>query len=210
MISVAIVTPWLNHPEFMGGYFGATAHADEIIIVDTGCTRDVQKSLAAYTKFKKNGSSIYKYEGERGYSHWCNFGISKAKSDVIVCLNNDIAGSPDWIEDVRCCTKRRLYGQELKQQNIDGVLTPYIAGWAIAAHRDVWKELGGWNEAFKVGYWEDNELCFRAMMRGIQLEVRDWRLRHLDNGTSRDTPGAYDESEKNKQRFVGIIRGVNL
>lgn len=43
---------------------------------------------------------------------------------------------------------------------------PFVVGAAMALRRQVWEELGGFDEDFNPAYYEDTDLCFRARRAG--------------------------------------------
>lgn len=60
----------------------------EIIVVDNGSTAQVRMSLQS---FSKEASFVYLYEPmEFNFSKMCNIGVSKAKGDYIMLLNDDM------------------------------------------------------------------------------------------------------------------------
>jgi GT2 family glycosyltransferase len=202
--TVLIVTPWLDCPEFIAEYRKATEGVAKII-VDTGSTPENQFKIADSIPI----SLLVKSKGN-GYGEWCNEGIQngiREEYDVIVCLNNDIYGEPDWLEDLQRCEPGALYGASLRAQVIEGAMIPYLEGWCIAAHRETWKVLGGFDTAYYRGnYWEDNDLSFRAVLQGYKLIPRQWTLTHINNGTSVKHPMAKARSEENRLKFTARVK----
>jgi GT2 family glycosyltransferase len=45
----------------------------------------------------------------------------------------------------------------------------YVTGAALAARRDTWTRLGGFDEAFAPAYYEEVDLCFRARQAGLRV-----------------------------------------
>lgn len=220
---ISIVTPWLEYPEFADAYQAAVQGADEVAIVNTGCSLDVLKRLDQFA----SGFVDYPHAGHN-YGHWCNAGYAAATGDSVIFLNNDIRADGDWLARVRDDVKDGiLYGPELAAQIVDGLQIPFLSGWCIAATRATWDKLivglpipdnqivsyrlpGPWNTVDypAAGYWEDNDLSFRAIQQGIRLVQTDWPIIHLDggNGTAKHTPGAYADVERNKATFRASVR----
>ncbi|BBH17115.1 hypothetical protein Back2_14020 [Nocardioides baekrokdamisoli] len=46
----------------------------------------------------------------------------------------------------------------------------WVMGAAVFATREVFDEIGGWNEQFFI-YYEDSDICLRALNKGIRTEV---------------------------------------
>lgn len=82
----------------------------EIILVENNSTtreiRDYYQELDG-----KNGVRVVYWDKEFNYSAINNFGISYAKGDYILCLNNDITViSPEWIEELLANCQRPEVG----------------------------------------------------------------------------------------------------
>jgi GT2 family glycosyltransferase len=182
---ISIVTPWFQHPELRVGYEAATAGA-EVIIVE--CFDASKFSYAAA----------------------CNEGLAKATGDIVLMLNNDISASLGWLEYVRRDTVAgALVGPNTGLKIVAGQPMLYVEGWCVAARRETWDALGGFDaETFTRPYWEDVDLSWRAVRAGFRLLRRPWPVTHINGGntTSRTAPGAYDASEANRLAFERKVR----
>lgn len=82
----------------------------EIIIVENNSKEE--KTFAFYKSLsgQKNIQVVY-WDREFNYSAINNFGISKAKGDYIICLNNDITViTPEWMEELLGHCQRKEVG----------------------------------------------------------------------------------------------------
>ena len=82
----------------------------EIILVENNSTtreiRDYYQELDG-----KNGVRVVYWDKEFNYSAINNFGISYAKGEYILCLNNDITViSPEWMEELLANCQRPEVG----------------------------------------------------------------------------------------------------
>lgn len=62
------------------------------------------------------------------------------------------------------------------EKNNVPMIEPYeervrLSGFALLIRRDVWNEIGGMDEAFAPGYFEDDDLCMRVAKAGYMLRV---------------------------------------
>lgn len=183
---ISIVTPWKDHPELVADYERATFGAERIIVT----THDAPFSFA-----------------------WaCNFGLTQTTGDIVMMLNNDITADPGWLDAVaRDVKPGALYGPATDIRVVAGQPILYIEGWCVAAHRETWDALGGFDaETFQRPYWEDVDLSWRATQLGIRLLRRPWMVTHLGNVTSATTPGAYDASEANRRAFERKVMAARV
>ena len=57
---------------------------------------------------------------------------------------------------------------------------PAVTGAFIAADRDWYEKLGGFNEDFLFGHYEDADLCLKSLVRGKPVWVQDFPLWHME------------------------------
>jgi len=101
-----------------------------------------------------------------------------------------------------------LAGPSVRKARVAQWTLPYIDGWCIAGRREVWDLLRGWNEeAFKMPYWEDTELSFRANKAGVRLQQSNWPVRHKWNGTAVTIPAARGSIDHNRDQFISLLTG---
>ncbi len=240
-MTISIITPVLDHPEFIPDYRAATIEA-ECIIVDTGSTSENRKA------WMEAGKLIDYPAPGHNYGHWCNAGYGHSTGDIVIFLNNDVRADGDWLSEVATFVQPgAIYGPELQAQTVGGITIPFLSGWCIAATRATWdrltqrleaieqgpfktvyenggiiavapaytyqKQCGGpWDTSSypAAGYWEDNDLCFRAVMAGVDLIQTKWPIVHLDggNGTSKHKKDYYADVERNKRTFERMVRAA--
>ncbi len=201
---VTIITPWLNRIDLLPVYEAAVDTADEIIVVDNGsglgCVDDLRDFAARNPAVKliENGANQY-------FARACNQGLAHASGDIVVMLNNDVVGfGLDWIERTRRDVKPDgLYGPSMRTNTAGNMTFTYLEGWCLAARRRTWLELDGFDDfTFQKPYWEDVDLCWRAVYRGYTVQATDWPLVHLGNQTAKNLPDAPKWEDENRQRFA--------
>lgn len=209
-MKISVVTPWLNHPELIADYERAVADT-EVIIVDNGSEETAYSNILSMV-MRLRGVLIARKENG-WFAGPVNEGLARATGDIIVVLNNDIQAAPGWLELVRRdVLPGNLYGPSCGFRDVPNkasqvVRLPYVEGWCIAARREVWSALQGFDSStFLRPYWEDVDLSFRAMTMGFGICRTVWPIRHLSNTTSLTTPGAYDHSERNRRAFEQKVR----
>lgn len=205
---VSIITPWLDHPEFIPDYEAAVSSAGvEVIVVDNG-------SAAANASLLREmigrvGGRYIRNEENRWFSAANNQGLEVAAGSIILFLNNDIAAQAGWIDRVRADVKDGgLFGPTIAHTVVEQQTISYLEGWCIAGLRRVWDHLGGWDaQAFKMPYWEDVALSLRAARAGIGLHRALWPLAHKKNGTSGHLWATDHSLAHNRQVFLALLRG---
>lgn len=199
-MKLSIVTPWHNCPELIGQYVAATRGADQVVIVDNASDPKTAAMLAALgTTYIRNDQNVW-------FSAACNQGYAASTGDVVLFLNNDVMAAPGWLERVKAdIVDGGLYGAACETRTVSGQPMTYLDGWCVAARRETWDALGGWDAATFPMYYSDVDLSYRAHRAGFPLRVRRWDVQHLSNYTSRRTEGAYSDSEAAWRRFTARV-----
>ncbi len=203
-MTLSIVTPWKDAPELIPDYERATAGA-QLVIVDHGSSPDNAQALQ--TLCARNGGFYLRDDGAWNFARLNNRGLRRAVGETVLFLNNDVTAAGPWLDQAEreCRLGAGLCGPALQLRLIEGQPLLYLEGWALGAARSVWDALRGWDEAYQGGYWEDNDLCFRAVQAGYSLRRTSWPLIHKSNYTSAHTPGAYAYSDANRARFEQAV-----
>lgn len=204
-MSVTIISPWIDHPELIDTYEPSVRGA-HVIIVDNGSQPGCADLVRAMVD--RLGGEYIRNETNRGFSAANNQGLAIADDQIIVFMNNDIKAPQGWIDQIANDMEAgALCGPSLQYRNVDGVDIPYLEGYCLAAYREVWEALDGWDEENYPGiYWEDNDICFRAQCLDFGLKPTRWPVQHFSNYTNRTLPGAYDNAERNSQMFHNRVR----
>ncbi|HEX5244949.1 MAG TPA: glycosyltransferase [Tepidisphaeraceae bacterium] len=204
---ISVITPWLDHPEFIADYERALRAPDvEVIVVDNGSTAENSARIAEMVgrlrgKYIRNAQNQW-------FAAANNQGIAASTGELLLFLNNDIAAEPGWLDAVRRdVTPNALVGPGLVHIQVDERWISYIEGWCIAGYRSVWEQLGGWDaQAYPMPYWEDGDVCFRASKLGFQIVQKIWPVHHKKNGTTRSMPVRYG-LHHNWETLFARVRG---
>ena len=208
MPTISIITPWLNCPELIPTYERSVKGA-EVIVVDNGSNDHTSAQLRLMIE-RLNGR-YWRNDDNCRYTTANNQGMSVATGDILVFLNNDIEAPLGWLDAVANEVKDgALYGPRKMERMIAGQMLPYLEGFCIAGTRDTWERLNGWDaETYKGMYWEDNDVCFRALQMGMEIIETNWPVWHFGNYTSAHTDGAYDSSVTNYETFTERVRNAS-
>lgn len=225
-MTISIITPWLNGAAaLLPDYTKATEGAERILVDNGSAEEDAKAIEGAATVCIRN-------EENKGFAYANNQGYAKATGDIIIFLNSDVAPSGDWLQSVLADVKDgALYGPSLQHQLVYGHWWPYIEGWCIAATRETWDSLGtlgdvvdsrGPNEPgialsvlrggpwdarrYPGPYWEDNDLCLRAMEARFSLIHTAWPIQHKGGQSAGPLVRWGDIFEKNRTTFAARCR----
>ena len=129
---ISIITPWLDHPEFIEDYEKATRAAGvEVIVIDNGSAAD--NAAALRQMIDRLGGKYVRNETNRWFSSANNQGLAIAGGKVVLFLNNDIAADPGWLDDVRQVPPGGLFGAEAGKVQLEQATIGFLGGWCIAA-----------------------------------------------------------------------------
>jgi len=143
------------------------ADIDEIILIDDGSPiRAMHEVSTIDIRLETNG----------GYANAVNTGLKKAKGDILIVCNNDIEFiSPIWLEaltyplsigySISSIRTTDADGWEVEQKITEG----NKFGSIFAMKREVYETLGGMDDSFGRGYFEDLDYWHRAQDAGFKI-----------------------------------------
>jgi len=160
---------------------------NQIIVVDDGggddTTEFLQKSYPEVT-YLKNPHNI-------GFTKSTNRGVAQSKADLVVLLNNDVSPQKDYLKKaIKYFQDKKVFAITFNEihsswpqvswkkgklhftQGEDKTLARFSAwasGGSSIIKRALWNELGGFNEVYSPGYWEDIDLGWRAWKNGYKI-----------------------------------------
>jgi len=160
--------------------------AGEIIVVDDGSSDESQEVIKQFKEIK-----LITHKKNLGFVASVNDGVSKATSEVVVLLNNDVSPARDFLEPLLShFNNDKIFAVSCNEPNFswawakfeNGFIThgigeptntTHLSFWAsggsAAFSRQKWIKLGGMDELFRPFYWEDIDICYRAAKRGWKI-----------------------------------------
>ena len=211
-MTISIITPWFSETKDLLPDYAAATKGAEVVTVDNATPPETAEALRGL------GGIYLRNEHNAGFAAGNNQGYHRATGDIVVFVNSDIAAPPALLSSIAHDVRDgALYGPSLAQQLVCGMWLPYLEGWCIAATRATWRRLemasspmsGPWDElGFPGPYWEDNDLCFRAMQAGVSLVQTAWPIKHK-GGRSAGALVKWGASfEDNRAVFASRVRAV--
>ncbi len=157
---------------------------------------------------------IIRNDINKGFPAAVNQGLAASTGDIICVLNNDLVVSPDWAKHLewhlnhgldvvgprtnyingpqillvdQYNNKQELY-ERAKEHYIKNKHKqwrfPRLVGFCLMFKREVYEKIGGFDEIFGIGNFEDDDWCMRAINAGYRLGIsRDCYLHHFGSIT---------------------------
>lgn len=177
-----------NLPVVINAFENKKNQIMEIILVDDASPDDSVKVVKELFPEIK----VIKHKVNRGFSASVNTGARTAKGKLLVLLNTDVLPSNDFLVKVLPHFKEKeVFAVSLnekgfswaKSEFVNGFIghkpgkkmnishdTFWVSGGSGVFRRDYWMRLKGMDEAvLSPFYWEDLDLCYRALKRGYRL-----------------------------------------
>lgn len=189
-----------------------------IIVVDDGSCDGTKEYLA------ENYPQVIclRHKKNQGFTKSMNIGFDYSKADYIVFLNNDVIPNKSYIENsLKYFKDSSVLGVSFNEkksswpevtwhsgkfqftQGKDKKVprhTAWLSGGSAIVKRDKLKRLGGFNNIYSPGYWEDIDLGWRAWKSGLKcLWVPDAIVNHQHESTF----------SKLNPRFVNTVKERN-
>lgn len=179
---------------------------DEVVVVD-----DCSPLLVGL-----EGVDIYvRRETNGGFPECANTGFETANGDILILSNNDITYTPNWLEAILLPFQKGYDISHILVSDADGTTTEdkiteddYFGSlWGMT--RKVYEKIGGFDESFKKGTFEDKDFFVRAKRAGFKIgKNHAGYVNHIGRATmDRIYPNREDFYE-NMQRFEKKYGGV--
>ena len=125
-----------------------------------------------------------------GFTKSVNHGFGESSADLVILLNNDVSPKKNYLASAlkhfdhdrtfavtldETTSSWPLVSWDGKLQYIRGEdkTAPRFSAWASGGsaifRKSIWDELGGFDEIYSPGYWEDIDIGWRAWKAGYQI-----------------------------------------
>uniref|UniRef100_UPI00333E82C9 glycosyltransferase n=1 Tax=Prochlorothrix hollandica TaxID=1223 RepID=UPI00333E82C9 len=186
-LSLTVIVPWWDHPEFLPLWETNLKHLPncQIIFIDNGSQPPAAAQLQTFCT--QHQITLIRNAENRGFAAANNQGLAIAQGTYILHLNNDLQIlEPLPLAYLCAAAGEGLTGPALSANELN---IPYVEGWALCIRRSTLEDLGGWGEDYGPGYWDDVDLNHRATLAGYPirpLPLLNQLIRHKTNATGRD------------------------
>lgn len=167
---------------------------DQVIVVNNGSTDDTYDYLNSVDWILPAH-----IEDNWGFAAGNNQGAALAENDVIIFLNNDtLFPDREWIGKLTdIFNSKDVVATGPASDNVSGVQgeakwaassTSFFAvkrlvGFCLAVRKDTFESIGGWDESFGTGGYEDDDLCLRLAKHGHLVFCTRSFVQHLGHKT---------------------------
>lgn len=116
--------------------------------------------------------------------------------------SNNVSG-PQMVDDVDYAGKDRVdiaaFAGRWREANSGRTSeTSRLVGFCLAVRRDLFEQIGGFDEDYKVGGFEDDDLCMKVIGAGSRLVIAHGAFVHHDAHVTFDTNHVDWESQQNE------------
>jgi len=201
--NLTIIVPWWDHIEFLELWQQnlKILKDAEIIFIDNGSQEEGKKALEEFCQ--KYGIKLIRNEQNLGFSAANNQGLKEATGEYVLHLNNDLLVKHLPLNYICYLAENGISGPGPAKNELN---ISYVEGWGLCARKSILEKLGGWNEIYGPGYWDDVDLNHRAKLAGYTItpipQMSKW-IQHITNATGRD--GRIDQIAlhiANRKKFI--------
>ncbi|QDT76779.1 SPBc2 prophage-derived glycosyltransferase SunS [Gimesia maris] len=176
--------------------FKRTIAPFELIVVDNGSTDGTTEYLSSLDRVR-----VIENEENRGFPAAANQGIEIATGDAVLLLNNDTIVTTGWLDSLRttlrsdekigivgpltnCTAGPQRIPTKYTLESLDDFawsrrvanqyrceLVSDITGFCMLIDRKILESVGGFDEQFEIGLYEDIDFCKRVRDAGYQLAI---------------------------------------
>lgn len=218
-----------NLPAVINAFENKKNNIIEVIIVDDGSSDD---SVNFINQKYKGVVKLIKHTKNRGFATSVNTGVRATKGDLIVLLNSDVSPSVNFLEDMsELFEDKNVFAVSLHEKGyggakgnfIDGFVeigmkkestkiekSFYVSGGSGVFRKSIWQDLSGMDERLlSPFYWEDIDLCYRAIKRGYScLWSPDSDVVHNHESTISKLPKKYVARIRERNQLLLIWKNI--
>lgn len=195
MFGVSVIIPVYNAlecaRECLQRVYRTAGHVDfEVIVVNNGSTQEVADWLRS-EKQRRAKLTVLTYDRPLGFARAVNEGARSAQYEFLIVLNSDCFVTDGWLEKLTDTMRADASigiaspvsdycgpGPQLipapPQKTVPQPLIEEprrLFFFCAMIRRELWESLGGLDEAYGAGTYEDDDFCLRARMAGWSLVI---------------------------------------
>lgn len=205
----------------------------EVIVVDNASPDGAADKADELCKRLPNGR-VFRLEENRGFAAGCNHGFAFSAGEVVIYLNSDAvmprSGLIRLVQSLMASGSIAAAGplsnsvghhqltattytsfdtldcfaDEFAQRQAADTDVDMLVGFCLAVRRQAIEEVGGFDEGFGLGTFEDNDLCYRLRRAGWRLVISQRAFVHHEGSMTlrRIVPEPGSLLAKNHARYL--------
>lgn len=178
-----------------------TAVGYRIIIVDD--ESDEPEMLSYLDRLRADNIVIIRNKENLGWVKSVNCGIAASSAEYVCIMNNDTLATDGWLKEMTAVSEKapdiglvnpewekpeRLsvedYANRLKKFSGEFIETDWARGFCFLVKREVINRIGGLDEAYSPGYYDDCDYSVRALRAGFRpVRAKAAYVYHYRNAT---------------------------
>jgi GT2 family glycosyltransferase len=170
-----------------------TAIPFRLIVVDNKSDLASKNYLKSLKNILKNNFTLIENSENLGWIKAVNQGLKISNAPYVCVMNNDVVVSDKWLDNMTEIMDKNpkigLMNPRWEKESFKGVKGDYIEtdwcrGFCVLIKREVINKIGGFDEAYGFGYWEDHDYSVRAINAGyIPALALNSFVKHVKNAS---------------------------
>jgi len=186
MPEISVIIPCYSRVKWLPTCLLALSRQDigrtfQVVVIDDGSPNETEIRELVQDARIGGYNLIFERQDNAGPAAARNHGVRLSSGNILCFLDDDSVPAPDWLGNMVSPFLKNidvaLVSGSIKSFYKDGLSAEleeavyYGMHWAtcnIAYRRDIFLQLGGFDESFPDASWEDNDLGFRARWGGYR------------------------------------------
>jgi len=225
-IIVPVYNKWEETKACLDSLMKTKTDDDEVIVMDNGSNDDVAASLAFYSgiKGRHNDENLgFPKAVNQGVSlasgeyvcimnndivvagNWIDLlidHIEKGHADIVGPITNESSGKQARLVKIyRNYEELEITAREVAEVNQARFTeVGWLIGFLMVCPRTIFEKLGGFDERYKMGNWEDIDFCYSAKQAGYTLAIaEDVYVHHFGTASFKEDIIGYRKLLKDNQ-----------
>lgn len=212
---ITFVLTVLNRPDMLARFFERMpiqSVQHEWIIVDNA-SDDQTKQLEYWLQTTLSNVTILENDRNEGFGPANNQGVQYAKYETVVLTQPDVEFRADITPYLTTLYDGILYGHQLLTwdtgwNRFGNTIVPYLTGYFLAFTKNTWSCLGGFDPIYYPADFEDVDLSYTAVQRGVTLRAVDVPISHAHFGSTWAQFSNREQTTKKNQRLFAEKWGL--
>jgi O-antigen biosynthesis protein len=231
-MTIDIIIPSLNGKELLKDNLPLVIKNSEsinqIIVIDDGSSDGTDK----FIKNNYPNLTYFRNQTNLGFSKSINLAVKESMADFFVLLNNDVKPQKKYLEKslkyfenekmfaISFCEQENSWpeiswsGGKLQFKQGSDRNKPHYSPWASGGsaifRRLIWNRLGGFDEIYSPGYWEDIDIGWRAWKSGYLIVWEpDAKVIHQHESSFKKINQNYLNLIKQRNELIFTHKNIN-